>query len=296
MKIEKFSADGINGYKIIGSTFASSRNQNGAYFDPVEVFSLDNPPSKFNLGHKDYETDYSSGTTITRNPEGSIDGKMLRFTWDLETTNENFINLIESDNFGGFSPELSSRNKPIRSENGERFYRQGDLEWFMTAILLKDQKPGFVGANEYVLEKFEAFEDVVIKKDDDEKPNDEVKEAEPKTEDKEEFSLSEELRSQLLYLTNQVKDNNETIKDLQVAIASLQSAPKPQENFEDKNEKLEKEKFEKMKLETEHFNTIAKAKAEIDDIKLVQHGVEAEKPMSKEAEDEAKTSLIKKIF
>jgi len=162
MQIEKFSSGEKTGYKIIGATFASSKNVNGAYFDPIEVFAGESNNS-FNFGHKDYSTDYSSGTEITKKPEAKIDGKLLRFTWDLETTNENFIKLIEAENFGGFSPELKPKNKPI-THGKERFYRSGDLEWVKTAILGKDQKPGFVGANEYALEKFEAFEDIVIEK------------------------------------------------------------------------------------------------------------------------------------
>jgi len=102
---------------------------------------------------------------------------MLKFTWDLETTNENFIKLIDSDDFGGFSPELNPINKPLYGnkigvdkqgkEILERFYRSGDLEWAETAILSKSQKPGFVGANEYQLETFEA---ILIEKIEEEKP------------------------------------------------------------------------------------------------------------------------------
>lgn len=162
MQIEKFSSGEKTGYKIIGATFASSKNHNGAYFDPVEVFA-DEVNEKFNFGHKDYSTDYSSGTEITKKPEAKLEGKLLRFTWDLETTNENFVKLIDEGNFGGFSPELKPNAKPVTADK-LRFYKSGDLKWESTAILAKNQKPGFVGANEYALEKFEAFEDVVIEK------------------------------------------------------------------------------------------------------------------------------------
>ena len=173
MQIEKFNSGEKSGYKIIGATFASSKNINGAFFDPVEVFTA-KVPNSFNFGHQDYKTDYSQGTTITKEPQASLDGKMLRFTWDLETTNENFIKLIETEKFGGFSPELLPIKKPLlgnrigTDKKGdpifERFYRSGDLEWQNTAILEKNQIAGFVGAKDFALEKFEAIEgsDVVL--------------------------------------------------------------------------------------------------------------------------------------
>jgi hypothetical protein len=183
MKIEKFSSNETHGYKIIGATFASSKNNNGAYFDPIEIFAGE-INENFNLGHKDYTTDYSTGTKITKAPTAILDGKLLRFTWDLETTNENFTKLIDAGEFKGFSPELqptappiigkqigvSKKNKPIY----ERFYSNNSLKWKGTAILTKNQTPGFVGADEYELEKFEnsnlfaeTFEDVVMLKFDD---------------------------------------------------------------------------------------------------------------------------------
>lgn len=208
MQLETFSKDGVNGYKIIGATFASSKNHNGAYFDPVEVFA-DEINENFNLAHQDYKTDYSSGTTITKAPEAKLEGKLLRFTWDLETTNENFINLIEKEEFGGFSPELEPTSSPVlgkeigKNKNGqpiyERFYSQ-NLKWKSTAILTKDQKAGFVGAKDFALEKFEAFEDVVIEK---------VEEPTPKEIIKENFDATvleariEKLETEL----NQIKEN-----------------------------------------------------------------------------------------
>ena len=160
--IEEFSQGDKKGYKITGAVFASSKNHNGCHFDPLEVFTVDNPPSTLNFAHKDKTTDYSTDTTITSKPVASIKGKLLEFTWDLETTNENFIELIKNENFGGFSPELAPQNYPTTNARGERFYKGGDLVWRETAILGKNQKPGFVGADKFALESFEAFEDVVI--------------------------------------------------------------------------------------------------------------------------------------
>lgn len=271
MQIEKFSNEDQSGYKIIGATFASSRNTNGAYFDPVEVFSLDNPPEKFNFGHKDYNTDYSTGTKIISNPVGTIEGKMLRFTWDLETTNENFVALIESENFGGFSPELFPKNKPYKSEVGERFYRSGDLQWLDTAILAKDQKPGFVGANEYELEKFEAFEDVVIKQLEDElpetTPTPEVKEDKPT-----ENFKSDELKTAIKEALAEYFNEKEAEGKDEPATGIKEEIIQPEPTEEDK---LEQEKFEKMKLEAEHFKSIANAKSKIDDTRLAPLGVES---------------------
>lgn len=220
MQLETFSKDGVNGYKIIGATFASSKNHNGAYFDPVEVFA-DEINENFNLAHKDYSTDYSTGTTITKAPEAKLEGKLLRFTWDLETTNENFINLIEKEEFGGFSPELEPTGKPVlgkeigKDKNGnpvyERFYSQ-NLKWKSTAILTKDQKAGFVGAKDFALEKFEAyeiFEDVVIKK----------------VEDKiEVFGVKTDLEERLIWSKRDMENITERIKELEVAIEALRNA------------------------------------------------------------------------
>lgn len=174
--IEEFSHGDKKGYKIKGATFASSKNSNFCNFDPVEVFSLDNPPTKFNFAHKDKTTDYSTDTIITSKPKGEIKGKLLEFTWDLETTNPNFVQLIENENFGGFSPELAKIGEPVfgkivgKDKDGkdiqERFYRQNNLIWEQTAILGKEQKPGFVGADKFAIEAFEAFEDVVILSED----------------------------------------------------------------------------------------------------------------------------------
>lgn len=284
MKIEKFSQEDKNGYKIIGATFASSKNINGAFFDPVEVFTK-NLPEKFNFAHEDKTTDYSTGTKIIEKPKGEIVGDMLKFTWDLETTNENFIKLIDSDDFGGFSPELNPINKPLYGnkigvdkqgkEILERFYRSGDLEWAETAILSKSQKPGFVGANEYQLETFEA---ILIEKIEEEKPAVE--------EPKETFSKEDFKKEILEDVKNQIKESFDEIKK------SLE--PKQ----EDLKEKEDKEKFEKIQKENEqaneHFNQIAKAKANLDTTKPFSKGENG--GGSNKAGEEARKSLIKKLF
>ena len=133
MQLETFSKDGINGYKIIGATFASSKNHNGAYFDPVEVFA-DEINENFNLAHQDYKTDYSSGTTITKAPEAKLEGKLLRFTWDLETTNENFINLIEKKNL---AVSVQSLSQPAVQFWGRKLEKIKTVNQFMKGFILK---------------------------------------------------------------------------------------------------------------------------------------------------------------
>lgn len=290
MRLETFSKDGVNGYKIIGATFASSKNHNGAYFDPVEVFA-DEINENFNLAHKDYSTDYSTGTTITKAPEAKLEGKLLRFTWDLETTNENFVSLIEKEEFGGFSPELEPTGKPVlgkeigKDKNGqpiyERFYSQ-NLKWKSTAILTKDQKAGFVGAKDFALEKFEAyeiFEDVVIKK---------VEEPTIKEIIKENFdtTLLETRIEKLEFELNQIKEN--------FGKKEVQKEDFTNDDLIDQKAKLEAD-IAKLKAEKETKTLTFAQNTQGKEEKLTKNGSVANNPESPEM-IEAKNTLRKKLF
>lgn len=315
MQIEKFSSQDKQGYKIVGATFASSRNRNSRYFDPIEVFADRQPPEKFNLGHEDYETDYSTGTVITKEPEAKIEGKLLKFTWDIETTNENFVKLIESEKFNGFSPELRPKKQPLKGKQigvtkkgkpiFEHFYRQGELEWFNTAILIKGQTPGFIGADEYEIEKFESIEDsdfVIFKAEE----NDEISEItsetptatpevteEPKTEN---FDLKSDLEMQLMYVKSELEEYKSKMIDLEKALSALQSS-NSSENFaalEDENTAL-KAQIKALEIQKQNENNNANSKLPENIESFSKAGPVGLGQNNKDL-NKTKKSLIDKIF
>lgn len=323
-QVEKFTKNDKSGYKITG-TFASSKNHNGAYFDPVEIFAVDNPPKKLNLAHEDYTTDYSTGTNVSV-PVASIANKLLKFEWQVETTNENFVKLIDEDNFGGFSPELYPKNQPIKSETGERFYRSGDLYWDNTAILKKGQKAGFHGANEAKVEKFEAFEDVVIKeefevknKQAENKKNKKNDDYKPKNRQakKEQFyfwasvgqyvkynsAIYKVVKSEVLegqeystYILRDMQGKELQIQDSKdLKINSVTASDVLEYILEKENKDEELEKFEKLEKEIEKFNQKLKAKGQVATVESFSKGHEKE-PKSTTPADSTIQNLIKKIF
>lgn len=177
MKVEKFTKDGVSGVRISNATFAASKNHNGCHFDPLEVFSV-NPPEQFNVNHGDQEVKFEWESK----PQAVVEDKLLRFTADLVSYDEYAIENAEK--FSGLSPELLPVNQPAR-RGKERFYAAGDLQWSATAALY-GQKPGFVGADEFQMEKFSLMEDVVIKENfTEEEPKEEKPAEEPKIETEE---------------------------------------------------------------------------------------------------------------
>ena len=175
MKIEKFSKDGKPGVRFKNAVFAASKNHNGAHFDPLEVFKVDLAPELFNADHNPAETvEAQFESTITPN----IEGKLLKFSADIVSYDPNVVD--NADKVSGFSPELSVVNQPAKRGN-ERFYATGDLTWTGTAVLF-GEKPGFVGADEFTLEKFSVSDDsdVVI---DESKVNTDIVDPEPIAQD-----------------------------------------------------------------------------------------------------------------
>jgi hypothetical protein len=158
MEYEIFTKKDGKKYVVFkNATFASSKNYNGAHFDPLEIFAIDVAPNEFNQSHKQ---DKTLKAEFTNKVEPKIEGRLLRFTSDIMSDDEYVVE--NADKVTGFSPELFKVNEPaVRGD--ERFYANGDLQWKRTAILF-GEKAGFVGADQFDLEKFDVTEgdDIVL--------------------------------------------------------------------------------------------------------------------------------------
>lgn len=264
MKVEKFSKDGVEGIRLKDAVFAASKNYNGCHFDPMEVFSVDNPPEDFNLNHGNQTVKFSWESK----PTAEIDGKMIKFKADLISTDPYAIENAEK--FSGLSPELQPVNQPAR-RGTERFYAVGDLVWRATAVL-EGQKPGFVGADRFELEKFSVNEDVlIVEKREEPKP-----EPTPKKEPK-----PESFKNQTMSITEEeMQKIAEKTAEIMAEKFNLQT--KPEEGEEPKPEEQkpkeaseEDEKFAAIQSEVEKFNQLIAAKGKVAKVELFAKGGES---------------------
>lgn len=260
MKNETFILEnGKKGVRFKDAVFAASKNHNGAHFDPLEVFSVDQAPENFNNSHKKEEK--LDGKFETR-PSVEIDGKLLKFKADIVSFDDYVIN--NANKVTGFSPELIAVNEPARRAN-ERFYAVGDLVWNATAILF-GEKPGFIGADSFQLEKFSSADSDVIL----------IEEFEEETKEEETFdydAIAEKVSSKLAaQIEKQVGDK----------IAEKFAA------FEDKKEEDKIKEIEKI---TENFKKNTKEMEDLTDEKKI---VKGEAPVAQYS-DSAIESIKKKF-
>lgn len=255
MEYEIFTKKDGKKYVVFkNASFASSKNYNGVHFDPLEVFSVDHAPDEFNQSHisdKVIQAKFNTGV------ESKIEGKLLRFFADIESDDDYVVENV--DKVSGFSPELVKVNQPAVRGN-ERFYGNGDLQWKRTAVLFGEE-PGFVGADQFDLERFSVTQGddiVIIEKFDkeeeepehkgDESTQEETKDATNTTDEQvkpeaeeanedakaetdteakraeakgEEFNLKEDLKEQYSYITMEIKQLTERLGDLEIALKAL---------------------------------------------------------------------------